>query len=342
MILRPLNTPEKLALFRRFFTGLRKVYGTYDPASGHVRQVKAPVTDRVLLDHLRGIQPYGVYLLFGNRTRAIAVDFDHQDLNTPVIFVETAQHYGLSAYIERSKSKGHHVWMFFPEQGVIARKARRVVQHILSEIQHPLTEVFPKQDVLDKVSYGNFINAPLFARLVPQDRCVFMNPADPTKPCSNQWTFLRGIQIVTPATLDEIIVINDLDPADAPALPANINLSGKSSLGLAPCLQRILAEGVQDNQRVACFRVAVGLRKAGIPQDLAVETLKAWAGKNQPQPPKQVIGNEEIRSQVSGAYMKKYRGLGCEDPAIAVFCDPDCPVRTAPRNPDQAPAGGEG
>ena len=41
-------------------------------------------------------------------------------------FVGKARHYGLAVYIERSKSKGFHVWAFFPEPGVLAWKARRV------------------------------------------------------------------------------------------------------------------------------------------------------------------------------------------------------------------------
>jgi len=38
------------------------------------------------------------------------------------------------------------MWLFFDKQGVIARKARIVVQHILEEIEQPQTEIFPKQD----------------------------------------------------------------------------------------------------------------------------------------------------------------------------------------------------
>ena len=59
----PRTTRAKLDIFRACFTGLTHVYGTYDPKTGQVRQVKEPVTDRVLLRHLQGRQPYGVYLL---------------------------------------------------------------------------------------------------------------------------------------------------------------------------------------------------------------------------------------------------------------------------------------
>ena len=75
--------------------------------------------------------------------------------------------------IERSKSKGYHAWMSFADGSVTARKARLVAGKILAEIERPGTEVFPKQDVLrEGISYGNFINAPLFGALVPMARSL--------------------------------------------------------------------------------------------------------------------------------------------------------------------------
>ena len=144
------SSAQKVTIFKGLFTGLRNVYGTYDLQTGRVRQVKAPVTDDVLLAHLSGRRPYGVYLLTADRTGALAVDFDDDDLHLPITFVARAQHHGLSAYIERSKSKGYHVWMFFGEGGVVARKARLVASKILTEMERLGTEVFPKQDVLDE------------------------------------------------------------------------------------------------------------------------------------------------------------------------------------------------
>ncbi|MBM3333207.1 hypothetical protein FJY63_00955 [Candidatus Sumerlaeota bacterium] len=38
------TTDDKVTLFRQCFTGLTHVYGTYDPATGCARQVKASVT----------------------------------------------------------------------------------------------------------------------------------------------------------------------------------------------------------------------------------------------------------------------------------------------------------
>ena len=182
-----LTSAEKMKIYKGLFMGLRNVYGTYDTKTGKVRQVKEPVTDEVIRAHLIGKQSYGVYLLTSDRTGALAVDFDKDELSVPIAYVAWAKRYNMSAYIERSKSKGYHVWIFFEEGGVLARKARLVAQKILADMGKPGIEVFPKQDALvNGISYGNFINAPLFGTLVAEGRTVFIDPAEPTKvPCTS-------------------------------------------------------------------------------------------------------------------------------------------------------------
>src|SRR4030042_1395850 len=134
------DTQEKIRIFKSCFTGMENVYGTYDIKTGRVRQAKEPVTDTVIRDHLTGRQSYGVYLLTGEKTSALAVDFDQNDISLPVAFAAEASRYDIPAYIETSKSKGYHVWIFFEQEGVIARKARLVAQKILADMGKPQTE----------------------------------------------------------------------------------------------------------------------------------------------------------------------------------------------------------
>ena len=182
------TTAEKLKIFQSCFSGLKHVYGTYDPVTGCAWQAKAPVTREVFLRHLQGQQPYGVYLLNEDRTLAAAADFDDQDPWLPMEFLRQAKQYGIDGYLERSKSKGWHVWVFFPLPGVVAVKARLVVGAILADIDASGTEVFPKQDRLTGDGhFGNFINAPLFGKLVFQGRTVFVDPDAGLRPYSNQW-----------------------------------------------------------------------------------------------------------------------------------------------------------
>jgi hypothetical protein len=189
-----LTLSEKLAVFRACFAGLAHVYGTRDLRTQRISQVKHPVTDRVIVDHLCGRHHLGTYLLNGARTRAVVIDFDTADLMPAIEFRQAAQHYGLPTSVKRSKSKGYHVWLFFPEQGVSAAKARRVAAHVLDEVGHPYVEVFPKHDRLTaQVRYGNFIFTPLLGSLVPEGRTVFLQPGDLTRPVDDPWRLLAGV-----------------------------------------------------------------------------------------------------------------------------------------------------
>ena len=321
------NTFGKIKLFRGLFTGLTHVYGTYDPISGRASQVKAMVTDKVILDHLMGRQPYGVYLLMKDLTRAIAADFDTENRMTPMEFTAQAKHYGINSYIERSKSKGYHVWMFFNGCGISARKARVVVGHILEDIEFPETEIFPKQDLLNSnARYGNFINAPLFGKLVPKDRTVFIDPTT-FKPYPNQWDLLQSVRRVDESILDDIIEINEISPQlvhQAPSRePENSSLNQH---GLPLCAQKMFRDGVTRFQRISTFRLAVHLKRLGLPFDVATAALKTWALKNRPEKGRGVITDLEIMNQISSAYKNGYRAYGCNSEAVAPFCHPGCLV----------------
>jgi hypothetical protein len=301
------TTAEKLQIYRSLFTGRTDVYGSYSLRSGRSFQVKKPVTDRVFLAHLTGEKPYGVYLLVEDKTPAIAVDFDSQDRVLPAEFMTRARHYRLEPHIETSKSKGYHVWIFFAT-AVQASKPRLVVGHILQEIEASNIEVFPKQDFLNQNNqYGNFINAPLFGRLVPKGKTVFVNPRT-FKPYPNQWDFLESIVRHEESVLDDIIDMNDLKASPQP----NTNGDQSTSLNGYPlpvCVRKMLETGVPEYQRVSCFRLAVHLKRIGLPYDLAVQVLKSWRDKNQPKHGKKLITDAEIISQASDAYTKDYRGL---------------------------------
>jgi hypothetical protein len=322
------KTSEKIRIFRKLFSGLTNVYGTYDPVTRHAWQVKEPITNDTILAHLKGKRPYGVYLLNGDHITAIAADFDNSDPFPPVEFINAAQHYGLPAYIETSKSKGFHVWIFFNKSGVKAFKARLIVNRILEEIEYPQTEIFPKQDSLDKrASFGNFINAPLFGGLVPFGKTVFIEPHT-LKPYPDQWSFLETVERIDEKVLDDIFELNGLSFSQTPSTPLQQGSENGewNRFGLPICAQKMLQNGVSQYQRVSCFRLAVHLKRLGLSYDVAVAALKTWSLKNRPKYGKQVIAEHEIIDQTSYAFSKDYRGYGCNSEAVAPFCHSDCPI----------------
>jgi len=180
--------------------------------------------------------------------------------------------------------------------------------------------------ILDKnVSFGNFINAPFFGGLVPQGKTVFLDPAT-MKPFPDQWEFLCSVERVKEDRLDDIIAFNNLTLP--PVNEKNVNtvskITASSPFGLPPCAQRMLKEGVTHYQRVSCFRLAVYFKRLGLPYDVAIAALGAWAAKNRPDAGKRVITEREITDQASYAYHKCYQGYGCHSAAIRPFCQPAC------------------
>ena len=315
----------KIRIFRNLFSGLPDVYGTYDLMSGKARQVKALVTDHVIKSHLMGKQPYGVYLLVKDRVQSIAVDFDSHNRMPVFEFSSSVRHYRLEAHIERSKSKGYHAWIFFKDQGVSASKARLVIKHILQEMECPDVEVFPKQDRLTSNNcYGNFINAPLFGSMVTKGKTVFVDPTT-FKPYPDQWVFLELVHKHSESILDDIIELNNLSLN----IPDNffgphIQNGHSRSLGLPICAQKMLRDGVTRYQRASCFRLAVHLKRLGLPFEMAIATLNIWAQKNRPVGRKRIITESEIKDQTSCAFKKNYRSYGCGSEAVVPFCEPDC------------------
>ena len=323
------TTSEKISLFGSYFSGLPNVYGTYDPDTGRSWQEKKPVTADTILAHLKGKRHYGVYLLVKDTIRAIAADFDHHDPTKPFEFIQTARHYRLPAYLEVSKSKGFHVWVFFQENGIKAYKARSVVKAILDQIEASQTEVFPKQDCLDsRASFGNFIYTPLFGRLVPEGKTVFVDPTT-LKPYQNQWDFLESINRVDESVLDEIIEINNFSLLEYTENPPADPIGGRSvcNTALPLCIQKMLQNGVSRFQRSSCFRLAVQLRRIGLPFDATVSVLKTWSLKNKPEDKKRIISDQEIMEQASCAYRKYYQAYGCESAEMEPFCSPECHIK---------------
>jgi len=314
-------TKKHIELFQSLFYGQTNIYGTYNPKSGKSWQVKQPVTDEVINKHLEGIQPFGVYLLTKDKTSSVVADFDDPNGNPPRDLYIIAKHCGLNLYIEISKSKGYHSWIFF-EEPVPAYKARLVMKYMLNEIEMFDIEIFPKQNTLNHSLFGNFINTPLFGKSINQDKTVFIDIEKGLHPYKNQWELLSNIRRANESILNEIIETNELKkPTPQKSTLKNNNFS----YGLLPCAKKML-QGVTTNQRVIAFRLAIHLKKLGFPYQTTIDAIKTWSLKNKPKNSKNRIRYEEIESQVQSAYEHQYNSYGCNDSIITPYCDLSCPI----------------
>ena len=313
---------NRVSLFQSLFVGQRDVYGTYNPQTQQSWQVKASVDSIVYHKHLKGEQPLALYpILAENLVRFAAIDFDEPDGNLPIEARACAKHHGFQAYTEASRSKGFHCWFFF-RQPVPAWKVRALLSTITSEIGYPKAEIFPKQSQISKGGFGNCINLPLFGASVRKQRTVFLD--DQLNPVTNQWEFLASIKRHSLKELNTWIELNEIED-HVPLVSDHKTLS--RTFGLMPCASRMLNEGVTFNQRVACFRLAVQLRKTGLSADLAYAVLRTWSLKNRPSEGKAILSTEEVREQTLAAYKDTaYLGCGCEEEPVRSFCDTTCPL----------------
>ena len=197
---------------------------------------------------------------------------------------------------------------------------KRIKKHIVEQL------VWPNGLVGRYGCKKDFINAPLFGALVPKGKTVFLDPVT-FNSYPDQWDLLETVKRHNESALDEIIEINDLSTEQQHQPPgSNPGNGSRGTFGLPPCAQKMLSEGMAQFQRVGCFRLAVQLRRLGLPKDLAVAALKTCALKNPPVNGKGVIRDEEIYSQTLSAYKGSYSGYGCESPAIEPFCETSCSV----------------
>lgn len=160
-----------------------------------------PVSDQVVLDHLKGKHVLGVYpLLIDETCWFLAADFDKSSWRDDVAaFVETCRILNVPVAIERSRSgNGAHAWIFF-EAPVPATTARRMGCFLITETmerRHELSmdsydRLFPNQDTMPRGGYGNLIALPLQREPRQQGNSVFVDES--FLPHPDQWAFLSSV-----------------------------------------------------------------------------------------------------------------------------------------------------
>ena len=237
----PRTNEEKVALFRSLFRGRTDVFPKYwqnpkkrtegyAPACANewVRGVcekprvkcgECPnqafngVTDRVIIDHLRGRHIAGVYPLLEDATCwFLALDFDKADWMRDVsAFCETCQPFGLRPAVERSRSgKGAHVWFFFSTP-VAASAARKMGCYLITETmahrdQLPMSSydrLFPNQDTMPRGGFGNLVALPLQHESRQQGNTVFVDES--WTPYPEQWAYLATLPRIEPPRVNALV-----------------------------------------------------------------------------------------------------------------------------------------
>ena len=244
-----LSLQEKVDLFRNLFKGREDVFARrwYSKATGKAgyqpvcqnewrplcdkRKNKcadcpnrqfSPLTYKDYYKHLEGKDAdgrdvIGLYVLKEDNTcHLLCVDFDDKNCeygyqDDVLAFVDVCKSWNVPYSIERSRSgNGAHVWIFF-ETPVLAAKARRLGNAILTGAMNKNGKIgfksydrfFPNQDMLREGGLGNLVALPLQGNARKNDNSVFVNEYFESYP--DQWEYLINVGKFSEQALEEIL-----------------------------------------------------------------------------------------------------------------------------------------
>ena len=182
----------------------------------------SPLTDNDVYRHLEGKDAdgrdvIGLYVLNEDNTcHLLCVDFDdknceHGYQSDVLAFIDVCKSWSIPYSVERSRSgNGAHVWIFF-EDSVLAIKARRLGNAILTEAMSRNGKIgfksydrfFPNQDTMPEGGLGNLVALPLQGNARKQGNSVFVD--ETFEPYSDQWEFLLNVGKLSEQTLEDIL-----------------------------------------------------------------------------------------------------------------------------------------
>jgi hypothetical protein len=298
--------------FQALFTGRTDAYGL---EKGEV--VKAPLTKAHYAYHLQGEgQGIGVFPLRDDNTVMFAaIDLDAPDFEMGFRLADVLPG---QAWVEKTRSGNVHVWVFFTEP-IEAYLARGVLRAALEAMGIPKTEVFPKQDTTQFVQFGNYINLPWHGGnrpiLTDADAHGFWLP--------DRWIETAMDRRIPPRMWRSYASALGIR---APEERANAAEFGDRAY-LHPCAIKIynereshpLSEGVRD---VVLFNFAKQLLNwREMTEDEAWEMVQEVNAASLPPLPE-----AEVRRLFRNAATRGYTSTGCDDPLMADYIEPDCPI----------------
>ena len=244
-----LSLQEKVDLFRSLFKGREDVFARrwYSKTSGKAgyqpvcqnewtpmcdkRTFKcadcpnrhfSPLTDNDIYRHLEGKDAdgrdvIGLYVLNEDNTcHLLCTDFDdknceHGYKNDVLAFIDVCRSWNIPCSVERSRSgNGAHVWIFF-DNPVLAVKARRLGNAILTEAMSRNGKIsfksydrfFPNQDTMPEGGLGNLVAMPLQGNARKHGNSVFVD--ENFEPYPDQWEFLLNVGKLSEQLLEDIL-----------------------------------------------------------------------------------------------------------------------------------------
>jgi hypothetical protein len=173
---------HEITEFAKRFNGNKKARGGDDG-----RAIWEPVTNKTYENHLIGLEPCGIYpsipQLGTDKRKTFwgCCDIDTGEWSEAYQLASALAGMGLVPNVERSRSKGWHVWIFV-EKPVDVVDMRRCLKVAYAAIDLPAKEANPKSEMLRPDQLGNYVRLPYKGGLVIQSsRQCMMGNCSPTQ-----------------------------------------------------------------------------------------------------------------------------------------------------------------
>jgi len=306
--------------FEALFDGRKDAYGADRGAV-----VKRPLTTRMYTDHLRGLPGHGIGV-FPVRddftVKFAAIDLDEPDFE---LARELAGLLPGHCWLEKSRSGNAHVWTFFSEP-VPAWAARAVLRAATLAMGRPEVEVFPKQAELRPGMVGNYINLPYFG----DSRPMIWQTGEPEASSVEPWhpySFEAFLHDAEPRRSDSEEWIRRARAIGAAApLPRDDSEFGTRS-SLHMCATYML-EHKESNPLTSGHRHVVLWNLAKMILNCReydeADALMMLEGFNDAGTAP--LSQRELEVIVTNANAGQWTSTGCDDPIMAPYVHPDCPI----------------
>lgn len=304
--------------FAALFDGRRDAMGL---DKGAVRKVLVGLDN--YHSHLVGCHGIGIFPMRDDNTVMFAaIDLDESNFD---LARELAELLPGHIWIERSRSGNAHIWTFFAEP-VPAWAVRSVLRAATLAAGRPEVEVFPKQAELREGMVGNYINLPYFgeerpmvwetgdATFHPTDFSLdaFLHDAEPRRNDPEEW--LRRARAIG---------------AEPPgARTASSDFGTRSTIHVCGAY---MLEHMHDNplapghRHVVIFNLAKMILNCREYDEAEALDLVESFNDAGVAPLSQSVVEQTVANAAAGGFTS----TGCDEPLMAPYISPDCPIAHA-------------
>jgi hypothetical protein len=304
---------RQVEILRRYFVNRNDTYAIQNPDGSYYR-VEAPLTDEVLLSHLRGEVTVGVYQIGPERNTVKWLCFDIDSKQTAEVeklrdtIVESNFCSKDNILVEDTGGRGYHLWIFFdpPIPALVAYYVGRKFEQ-QSKVK---CEVFPKQRVVE--AYGNLVKLPLGIHRKTGERSTFV--------------YVSSLDQVTKISFpqDEVAkAVQEAQKWESGWMERTVS-KGKGYSGEDPPCVRFWYSGVDPgNRNNVAIRLASYYRNfARLDLDATLARMMEWNARNS-----EPLDRAEITSIVGSADKGGYN-YSCEDEFWKQGCQIEkCPLK---------------